>query len=141
MNNIFLKNLNKNILSKYDNSFNANLLFEFELLNENLSYKLHKSKRFFIDKETLNNPYYIYISYIETNNTLDGVLLTVNDYKIYLIKLSDEVYYLANINNHKINNLTLSILYTFISDNNCVLDVTKYKYAFKNISIPINLYK
>jgi hypothetical protein len=122
----------------YDNSFTKDIIFHYELNNyNNCKLCLHKKKRFLINKDSINNA--IYISTLQYNVSEDGIIISFNDYKVLLIPAGYNLYYLAYTNDKKIP--LNCILYSFMLDNNCHIDITKYNYIYKGIYIILNTYK
>lgn len=122
----------------YDNSLTKNIIFQYELNNyNNVKLYLQRKKRYLINKDIMQNSLYIStLTYIASD---DGIILTFNDYKALLIPAGCNLYYLAYTN---CSNMPLhSMLYTFMIDNNCHIDVTKYNYIYKGIYIILNTYK
>ena len=66
-------------------------------------------------------------------------IISFNDYKVLLIPAGYNLYYLAYTNDKKIP--LNCILYSFMLDNNCHIDITKYNYIYKGIYIILNTYK
>ena len=122
----------------YDNSFTKDIIFHYELNNyNNCKLCLQKKKRFLINKDSINNA--IYISTLQYNVSEDGIIISFIDYKVLLIQAGYNLYYLAYTNDKKIR--LNCILYSFMLDNNCHNDITKYNYIYKGIYIILNTYK
>ena len=122
----------------YDNSLTKNIIFQYELNNyNNVKLYLQRKKRYLINKDIMQNS--LYISTLTYKSSDDGIILSFNDYKALLIPAGYNLYYLAYTNCSKIP--LHSMLYTFMIDNNCHIDVTKYNYIYKGIYIILNTYK
>ena len=123
----------------YDNSLTKNIIFDYELNNySNCKLILKKAKRYIIDKECIKEKA-LYISTLDKYNTEDGIVLSFNDNKVLLIPAGENLFYLAYCNCKRMN--LHSMLYSFMLDNNCYIDVTKYNYIYKGIYIILNTYK
>ena len=130
-------NYNKNLLAYYDENFKKNSLFEYELSN-NKSYIKINNNRYLINKESLSN--YIYISNIIISPSENGFLIENASDNLLLNKVGENIYLLSIINvSNKIN--LYSMLYTFMQDFDSIVDISKFKFYFKNNYTIIPLFK
>lgn len=132
-----LINYDKELFCKYDISFLKNHYFFDEVSNNLNSYKLTKIKRHILKIEHLDKCIFIEsLNYIYTN---DGVILSSCDVLVHLIKLSSNFYLLCNYKGSA--NITLySILYSFMTNNDYIIDVSKFSFLFKK-SEKVSIYK
>lgn len=128
------KNINKEILAIYDENFKANYFFEDEIDN---TYKKLKKKRYFLTSDSIKN--IMFLNELPITLTKDGLCINFLELEIYLIKLSETVYLLEKTN--KLNASLKAILYTFMKNNNCLIDVTKFAFFFKDETNTIDLYR
>lgn len=134
MDNTIYQNINKELLAKYDENFSSHFLLENEIINTSIKIK---AKRYIISTDTLKDV--LYINDLIFQKTSDGIYIENLDFKILLICLNEQNYFLAYTN--KINTNLKSILYTFMNINNVIIDVTKYVFFFKKETLAIDLYK
>lgn len=130
-------NYNKNTLSNYDENFNVSFLFENELI-ENQEYIKIRKNRYVINKESLNK--YIYISNISVKQTQHGYLIENASDSLLLNVVGENICLLSVVNISNQLNL-YSMLYSFMYDFDYVIDISKFKFYFKNIYIVVPLFK
>ena len=127
--NISYKYLKYPNLYKYDNEFTNKYYFKDETEYDNSTFVLSKSCRFAINIYNIDK--YIYINTINYTQIDDGFIISSIDCNLLLINVGENVFYLAHCN-HKNKLLIHSMIYTFMKNNNCIVDVTKYKFLFEN---------
>lgn len=116
--------INVDFLRKYDENFKSSYSFNFPLF-KNKKCRI-VSKRYLVNS-FLNK--YIYLYDLSIDKTKDGFLLQMAENKILLNKIGTDIYILSYLNCK--NKLSLnSMLHTFIKNNNCVIDVSKFKRFF-----------
>ena len=100
----------------------------------NKSVKLSNKSRYVISSDCIPN--YNYISTLEETICDDGFIITTCQESILLINVGENVYFLASclVNDHKL----YSMLYTFMENHQCVIDVSKFKHLFPmKILVPL----
>lgn len=120
----------------YDSSMPKNVFFENELSSES-KYILLNKYRYIISTSLLEKV--IYISTLEIYEVTDGYMLQIHDLNILLIPVGKNLYLLASTNAKGI--YLESMLYTFMLNKNCVIDVSKYNHLFKDASTKLFMYK
>lgn len=120
----------------YDSSMPKNVFFENELSSES-KYILLNKYRYIISPSLLEKV--IYISTLEIYEVTDGYMLQIHDLNILLIPVGKNLYLLASTNAKGI--YLESMLYTFMLNKNCVIDVSKYNHLFKDVSTKLFMYK
>ena len=126
------------LISLYDYNFNKKLYFEYEITNNLINYKETNKKRYIVPKDDLLNVLYLF----DTNKEeiKDGFVYFNNVGKIILIPVGENIYLLASYNSPIYNVKTL--LYTFMKDYDCVIDVSKYTHLFNKEELTtLKLYK
>ncbi|MCI5745902.1 MAG: hypothetical protein MR270_06445 [Erysipelotrichaceae bacterium] len=124
-------------LSFYDESFDSTLFFEDEIIDNKDKYVLSKKHRYVISSSSLKD--YIYISTLNTFQTDDGICIDMFMKKTFLVPIGKDLYLLANTSHNK--NELYSILHTFMINNSCFIDISKYNKIFSCEKTLINLYK
>ena len=66
-------------------------------------------------------------------------MLQIHDLNVLLIPVGKNLYLLASTNAKGI--YLESMLYTFMLNKNCVIDVSKYNHLFKDVSTKLFMYK
>ena len=126
------------LISLYDYTFNKKLYFEYETTNYLINYKETNKKRYIVSKDNLSNVLYIFDANKE--EIKDGLVYFNNVGKIILIPVGENIYLLASYNSPIYNVKTL--LYTFMKDYDCVIDVSKYSHLFNKEELTtLKLYK
>ena len=120
----------------YDSSMPKNVFFENELSSES-KYILLNKYRYIISTSLLEKV--IYISTLEIYEVTDGYMLQIHDLNVLLIPVGKNLYLLASTNAKGI--YLESMLYTFMLNKNCVIDVSKYNHLFKDASTKLFMYK
>lgn len=120
----------------YDSSMPKNVFFENELSSES-KYILLNKYRYIISPSLLEKV--IYISTLEIYEVTDGYMLQIHDLNVLLIPVGKNLYLLASTNAKGI--YLESMLYTFMLNKNCVIDVSKYNHLFKDASTKLFMYK
>ena len=126
------------LISLYDYNFNKKLYFEYEITNNLINYKETNKKRYIVSKDDLLNVLYLF----DTNKEeiKDGFVYFNKVGKIILIPVGENIYLLASYNSPIYNVKTL--LYTFMKDYDCVIDVSKYTHLFNKEELTtLKLYK
>lgn len=121
----------------YDNTLNDSIFFENELSSQK-KYLINNS-RYLISSNSLSTKNPIYISSIEKYNVEDGIVLNIHNSSILLIPVGKNIYLLAAMESYK--TFYYSILYTFMIDNSCVIDVSKFAHLFKKCNFKLNTFK
>ena len=150
------------LISFYDGSFNPNYYFEYEIkeINKNsnssnickvfnsenkksiisrkpILFSKTKCNRKIINKDILKDVIYQNGNIYE--KTSDGIIYSNNVGKILLISIGQNIYLLAYYDS-PLKNLK-SMLYSFMSDYDCVIDVTKFGFLFKSECETLLMYK
>jgi len=120
----------------YDSSMPKNVFFEDELSSES-KYILLNKYRYIISPSLLEKV--IYIPTLEIYEVTDGYMLQIHDLNVLLIPVGKNLYLLASTNAKGI--YLESMLYTFMLNKNCVIDVSKYNHLFKDASTKLFMYK
>lgn len=119
----------------YDSSISSNIYFQNELV-EGENYLMLNKYRYIISCENLKG---IYISTLQCYEVDDGFMLEIYDNNILLIPVGKNIFYLASY--HASKQHLDCMLYTFIKDHNCVIDVTKFSHLFKESNTKLQMYK
>lgn len=131
-------------LYKYDETFSEKYYFQNEI-DEKASHLFVLNKRYsrkIITTDTLKGV--ITINSLSENSFSDGIVINSCGLEIVLISIGTNIYYVAKCNkieSIKIELYIKSILYTFMSQHKCVIDVTRYSFYFDNQTINIPIYK
>ncbi len=125
-------------LYEYDENLSKKLYFPQELNNTvQTLFSKTKKQRYILFKEHLSNA--MFLTDCKESKTKDGLCFESCDKKILLIPVGINVYFLAYSDASGI--LLNSLLYTFIQQHQCVIDVSKYFSFFKGNCYTLSLYK
>ena len=125
------------LISFYDNSFDKKLFFEYEIDISNKDYKLSNYNRKIILKDNLKEVIYLNDNNIE--QIKDGILYSNNVGKVMLIPVGENIYLLSYYDGPIYN--VRSLLYSYMSDYECVIDVSKFYNIFKEEFTILDMYK
>ena len=125
------------LISFYDNSFDKKLFFESDFLKEDKQYELTKYNRKIILKDNLKEVIYLNDNNIE--KIKDGILYSNNVGKVMLIPIGENIYLLSYYEGPIYN--VRSLLYSYMSEFECVIDVSKFYIIFKEEFTILDMYK
>ncbi len=125
-------------LYEYDHQISKKYFFPYEI-NDVVKeqFILSNKKRYILYANHLLKG--IYLSNCEENQTKDGINFESCGKRILLIPVGMNIYFLAYCDASEI--LLSSLLYTFIVSHQCVIDVSKYFFYFKENCVILPLYK
>ena len=128
----------KSLISSYDTSFNEKLYFEYETTNNLINYKLTNKKRYIVKKDDLEKVVYIFDATKEEGKEI--IIYSNNVGNITLLPIGENIFPLTSYTLPKYN--IKPLLYTFMKDYDCVIDVSKFKFLFTKKELTIlPLYK